>query len=244
MATLPASYDTWAPQTRDTLDLRLTSWQDQQKDETVATKKIVDMGDQLKYLYTQASFLGVSFFESLAKDCSSLEALWLNCAHRVNDTALEKISNLSNLQVLNLSGAAYRKNNAVEPITDRGAAYVINRCKKLHYLDLSGSNITKPTLQIIVFRKNLQVLKIENCSGLKPEDISWLLERRKDLTILKKDDATDATAKFIELAKAIKERCLENEPWEDSETGKAIYLKRPFKSEERALISDTMLDLL
>ncbi|HLB52820.1 MAG TPA: hypothetical protein VJK48_03845 [Chlamydiales bacterium] len=225
-------FDSWKPQTANTLDLRLAKPTPQ-----LFEKKIQELGKDLTALYTQGCYLSADPLVNLPLFCPNLTIVVLNCANRVADGALKILGALPKLRELNVSDAMDRGPYLEGPffyITDDGVFALLKRCATLINLDLSKSHITNATLEAIASVPNIKSLKIENCLNLTRDAIDQLKKKRPDLKILEKCDETDASLAFQELAQRVKERYLDKED----------TLKTTIPVEEAELISSSILSLI
>ena len=230
-------FATWRPQTNDTLDLRLVG-----KKTDFFIPKIIDMKEKLKQLITQASYLNKIHYKALSEQCPNLEVLNLHCANRTADAALGYFVTFKKLRELNLSRVTYNRIPMLH-ITDDGIIPLLTACTQLKILDLSFSRITDATLNIIAGKENIRQLKIEGCTQITKNGLEQLTLKRKNLTILQKDDATNASLSFQALAKGVKNRYLSDFPWIKSDSKQPYYLNPNISKEEFELISPELLCL-
>ncbi len=205
----------WTPISKNTLDLRLSIFKNEDKENNLLAIVASEMKENLKILHTQASSISAQGLTALAENCPNVEVLNLCCAYKIGDKALEIISQFTKLKELNLNCAAKKeilddwgstgRAKVIEGIKDTYIVNILNKCSELEKLDLSGTQITLETLKVIATRDKIKFLRLAYCWDLKDEEISYLAKARPDVQIMR-DLKDDASSEFITLAKSMKSR--------------------------------------
>lgn len=243
-------YNSWVPQTKNSLDLRLGIFTHEGYENAIIIIKSFEMKENLTALYTQASYLSLDGYKVLVENCPNLKILNLCCANKTGDTALKIISQLDKLEEINLHFARnepiieYMYGNScrvlsdyidqVERITDKGVARILDNCHNLRKLDLSGTQITNLTLEKIAQSKSIIYLRLHHCWMLKDSDIDNLAKARQDITIIS-NNKNDATTLFRQLARNVKNRYVKETHEEGGEFTPTFH--NEISKEDKLLVS-------
>jgi Leucine-rich repeat (LRR) protein len=248
-------YDTWTPQTENTLDLRLAIFSDEESENEILSRKANEMNENLECLYTQASYISLDAYVQLLENCPNLRVLNLCCAKKTGHAALGIIAKFKKLEELNLHFASYA--SVIEQmgqyervpdfakregITDDIVETILNNCPNLKKLDLSGAKITERTLELIASNPNITFLKILQCWDLNKAEVEKLKEARSDLVIIDArvdDPELDATAAFEQLTRKVKPRYYQ-EVRIEGESGFRLKIKDDVDLQEKELIAPSV----
>lgn len=181
------------------------------------TEYFIQMTAQQKQAITEVYTRGGTLLSEreiniLADNCPNISKLKLRCAYRIGDDAVKTIANrfketLTELDLHFASNSADQTEfmgemcrvipqlrDQVEYITDHGISYLLEKCKKLSKIDLSGTAMTTKTLDKIAETTQLVYLEINPCYKIaatknyderpKFEAIDRLCKQRPDLTIV------------------------------------------------------------
>lgn len=119
--------------------------------------------------------MGYDLFDHkyLSGGARALIKITLSECKLITDKGVKRIGKLKNLKFLSLSGCHY--------VTDKGACHVLNKCKNLEVIDLSGTKITTKTIDHIYSDcPNLKKLSARGC-GINGVDLKVLNNREIDI---------------------------------------------------------------
>jgi len=224
-STASTDYSQWRPKTDSTLDLRLARFDTSESIDALITQEATAMDNRLTAVETQGSFISKVGLQALSEKSPNIQKLNLCCAHGVGDSALEVISKFPELSDLNLHFArnethclqlmgsmcrvAPGQMDRVEKITDAGVKHIVEGCPKLKTLDLSGTDITVQTLDLINSKPNIIALRINCVWNVTVDEMEAFKKRARPNLVLSTEGNDPATNEFMKLVHGVKGRFYE-----------------------------------